>query len=708
MAGRRSPVYGRLASDLGRYSVSPIAQAFGLLALLVLAATSSAQTSAPRASTLSFFAGASLAQNYSTASIPAYDGSTACGIFTSGVATRPGFNAGALLSPVSFPFGLRVSASYDDLSSSFVTPADANGSAPLAFRLSDHTYIPIARERSFDASLSMLALHALAAFDLFSGLGMNAGVYAGLVTRHTYAEGERIVQPSDAVYDENRLSHRSIGAGDLATHSLQAGLEAALHYDFHFQRDLWLEPRLEYRFPFTSLSDRSTSAWRISPAAAGLAIVYRVPARDEQPVFTVATWDSLIRSTPPAQPPAKPLPVLAASIAVLDTAGAPILDPKLEIERTHVVEVFPMLHYVFFEDGSSEIPPRYDIAGEFTGESELAGLDALDIHHHILDVIGKRLSEKPTATITITGTRSEHAAGDARATMLAQERAKNVARYLEDRWKIPASRVRVVARSLPEAASDDRTPSGQAENRRVELTSNDPSITRPVTVERIERTATPPSFNFEPRILASAGVRSATITVRQGRRVLMTANAITGAVQDEYVWSLDDRSMPDTRDSLVFELQVQDSTGQTAVATGSIHLATSERDRYVHRSDTALSKDVHRYSLILFDYSSSQLDKRKADALMTEMARTVLDSSQIRLTGHTDQTGDDEFNEELARQRVERAAQILAKRLAEFGQAAHPIAIESRGSRDHLFDNSLPEGRLLSRTVRAFIEHDLP
>lgn len=612
------------------------------------------------------------------------------------------------MSPAQWPFGLRISASYDDLSSSFVTPADANRSAPLAFRSSDHSYIPISRERSFDALLSMAALHALAAFDLFRGIGVNAGIFTGLVTRHAYRENERIVEPSDAVYDENRLTHRSIGSGDLVTHPLQAGLEIALQYDVHFQRDLWLEPRVEYRFPFTSLSDRSATAWRIAPAAAGLALVYRIPPPEAAPQFTVATWDSLIGTTPAPKTEVHPLPMLAASIAVLDSSGAPILDPKLEIERTHVVEVFPMLHYVFFEDGSSDIPARYDIGGDFNSETELAGLDALDIHHRILDVVGKRLSEKPSATITITGTRSDHASSDARLPTLSRDRANNVARYFEERWKIPSSRIHVVARALPEAASDDRTPAGQAENRRVELTSNDPSITRPVTVERIERTATPPSFNFEPRILASAGVRSATITVRQGRRVLMTADAITGAVRDEYVWSLDDRSMPDTRDSLVFELEVQDSTGQRAVATGSIHLATSERDRYVHRSDTALSKDVHRYSLILFDYSSSQLDKRKAVALMSEIARSVLDSSEIRLTGHTDQTGDDEFNEELARQRVERAAQILAKRLSELGQAGHPIAIESRGSRDHLFDNSLPEGRLLSRTVRAFIEHELP
>jgi outer membrane protein OmpA-like peptidoglycan-associated protein len=367
-----------------------------------------------------------------------------------------------------------------------------------------------------------------------------------------------------------------------------------------------------------------------------------------------------------------------------------------------------MLHYVFFDDGSSSIPARYDVNGEFTSESDLAGLDALEIHHRILDIVGKRLTENPGASLTITGTRSEHASGDSAAgPAISVGRAQAVAHYLESRWNVSSTRVKVVAKALPEAASDDHTTTGQAENERVELTSSDSRITAPVVTERIERTATPPSIIFDPQIQSGAGVRSATITVRQGRRVLMVSNALTGATSDQYLWTLDERSMPDTRDSLIYELDVVDSLGHTAVATGAIHLSKAERDRYVHRSDTDLNRDVHRYSLILFDYSSSQLDKKKADALMSAMAKAVADSSRIRLTGHTDRTGDEEFNDALARQRVERAAQILAKHLAEHGQAGHPIEIESHGSHDQLFDNSLPEGRLLSRTVRAYIEKDL-
>jgi outer membrane protein OmpA-like peptidoglycan-associated protein len=658
----------------------------------------------------SVFAGGGLQKNFANATINAYDGSTACGVFTTGVATHPSYFIG-YESPREFgAIGIRISGGLDDLSTSFTTRPDLNRNTPLAFRLSDHSYVPIERERAYDPSLQLAALHFLCYYDVVENADINLGFYAGAIVGHSFTETERILSPSDAVYDENRLTHRTIGAGSLTVNTIQAGAEAGLQYSFHFQNDLWLVPRLEYRFALTSISPVSSSTWRTTPLAGTLAIAYRLPETTIEPPFTVHTWDSILERIPkpPMSTAVKQAPMLAASIAVLDTNGNPILDPKLEIERTHVLEVFPMLHYVFFEDGSAQIPPRYDFGGEFSSESDLAGLDALGIHHRILDIVGKRLAQNPRATITIAGTRSERSKQDSlTGSQVATARAQAVATYFTSRWKIEPSRIKVITHSLPDAASDDRNPNGQAENRRVELISNDPEITRPIVTERIERTATPPSFNFEPHILAGAGVKSATITVRQGPKTLMTADALTGAVTDQYVWTLDERSMPDSRDSLVFELTVIDSTGQTAVATGSIYLAKSERDKIVHRSDTSLSRDIHRYSLILFDYSSSQLDKRKADALMSEMARSVSDSSRIRLTGHTDRTGDEEFNDALARQRVERAAQILAKRLAEHGQAGHAIEIESRGSRDQLFDNSLPEGRLLSRTVRAYIEEEL-
>ena len=295
--------------------------------------------------------------------------------------------------------------------------------------------------------------------------------------------------------------------------------------------------------------------------------------------------------------------------------------------------------------------------------------------------------------------------------MIGIDRAKSVQDYLANVWGISRERLRLRERALPEIASDDHNPFGQAENRRVEIIPSTPELTAPLWTERIERVATPPRIDFEPEITANAGIRSATITVYQHGHVLRTIDALSDSAASEYLWTIDDRSMPDdapdAEDSLRYVFAAVDSVGDTAQTAGIIRLHKQTSDITRHAGDTVLDKQMERYSLILFDYSSSQLDKKESEAIIRQMASAVQTHSRMTLTGHTDKTGDETFNDRLARDRVNRAAQMLEAELKLLGEKVPPLAIESRGSRDNLFDNSIPEGRVLSRTVRATIENDL-
>jgi outer membrane protein OmpA-like peptidoglycan-associated protein len=165
--------------------------------------------------------------------------------------------------------------------------------------------------------------------------------------------------------------------------------------------------------------------------------------------------------------------------------------------------------------------------------------------------------------------------------------------------------------------------------------------------------------------------------------------------------------VPNAQDSLLYVFSVIDSSGDTAQASGVIRLRKQTSDITRHAGDTVLDKQLERFSLILFDYSSSQLDKKESETVVKDMASAIKDRAHVTLTGHTDKTGDDAFNDRLARDRVTRAAQMLDAELKKLGQKPPPLAIESRGSRDDLFDNSIPEGRVLSRTVRASVENEM-
>ncbi len=691
----------------------------------------------------SFFIGGSFASNVGIANIQAYDGSDLCGTFKSGKEGAP-----SLFGGITFPFAGKYSIDtkleYDNLSTAFTIPATATDTMQNAFDPTTHQTVPITRDRLYNTTIDMAAAAVLFSYSIVPMLRVSAGPYLGFLLNRSYVETEVLVAPTDpsAVYSETGTRSRPIASSTIdGINRVQAGMEFSASYELAFEPHLSLRPSIGASIPFTAFASVPVSGLRLLPVGGSVSLVYRLsePSQSEQPQTDrpqperpqTELAPAIVNTIPEPRIEAKPVEVpatlppapskramLRVSVKALGMGddGKEVSEPVIAIERTHVTEVYPMLHYVFFDDGSSEIPERYHretpASRDGFHEQDLFTANALEIHHHVLDILGARLVKNPDASVTLVGTRSEHSPNDSLfGGVIAMDRAMRVQDYLAKVWGIARERLRVRERALPEVPSDDRNPFGQAENRRVEIIPSLPEITAPLWTERIERVATPPRIDFEPEITANAGIRSATITVYQHNRVLRTIDALADSAASEYLWTIDDRSMPDdapqAEDSLRYVFAAVDSVGDTAEASGVIHLKKQTSDITHHGRDTSLDKQLERYSLILFDYSSSQLDKKESDVILKEMAGSAKNSRRVTLTGHTDKTGDEAFNDRLARDRVTRAAQMLETVMKRLGQKTVPLAIESRGSRDNLFDNSIPEGRVLSRTVRAAIEKEL-
>ena len=671
----------------------------------------------------SFFFGVPFTSNKANASIDAYDGSTQCGVFQKGNGDAPSL-FGGMTFPLAGHFSIDAKLEYDNLSTSFNIPASPiSKNNPLALNLFNRTYDTIWRNRLYDASLGMTGAAVLLSYSVIPRLNVSAGPFLGLLVRHSYNETEALVYPADSTarYADG-LSSRTIGSNMISNvNVLQAGVELGVSYELPFEPHLALRPSIGATIPFTSIIPNHLFVYSIGGS---IALVYHFSEPEPMPALAS---ELEVQKAPARRPMAMPIAsslvpkpaMLEVSIHALGVEGngREVSEPVISIERTHVTEVYPMLHYVFFGDGSARIPERYDLETAQTrqsfNEKDLYTDNALEIHHHVLDIIGKRLSENLSANITLVGTRSEHSPGDStHAETIAMDRARTVQDYLANVWGISRERMRLRARGLPEVPSDDRNRFGEAENRRVEIIPSTPDITAPLWTEHVERVATPPRIDFVPSITTEekVGIRSATITVLQHGHLLRTIDALSDSAAGEYRWTIDDRSMPGEnpagpRDSLTYIFTAVDSLNDTARASGVIHLWENARDITAHASDTEGDKQVERYSLILFDYSSSQLDKTESERIVSDMASDIRGQTRVTLTGHTDQTGDEAFNDELSRERAMRAAQMLKAQLVELGKPEPSIAVEWRGARDELFDNSIPEGRVLSRTVRAIIEN---
>lgn len=74
-------------------------------------------------------------------------------------------------------------------------------------------------------------------------------------------------------------------------------------------------------------------------------------------------------------------------------------------------------------------------------------------------------------------------------------------------------------------------------------------------------------------------------------------------------------------------------------------------------------------------------------------------SSTVRIIGHTDSTGTDAINDPLSVNRATSVRNYLADR----GVAAQRIAIDGRGSREPVADNTTEAGRAKNRRVEIFV-----
>lgn len=105
-------------------------------------------------------------------------------------------------------------------------------------------------------------------------------------------------------------------------------------------------------------------------------------------------------------------------------------------------------------------------------------------------------------------------------------------------------------------------------------------------------------------------------------------------------------------------------------------------------------------SAILFDVDSSELREISRDGL-EKLAASLLDypNTDLIVVGHTDNTGRDEYNQQLSEKRAESAAVVLLNN----GVAIERISISGRGEAEPIESNDSSLGRQANRRVEIGI-----
>jgi outer membrane protein OmpA-like peptidoglycan-associated protein len=379
----------------------------------------------------------------------------------------------------------------------------------------------------------------------------------------------------------------------------------------------------------------------------------------------------------------------------LSPEGAVVENPTIIIEEIESEELFPVLPYVFFPENSSDLnASRLNLISK--AQQSQFSIDelpwaTLEIYSQMLNIVGKRLQENPSAKITLTGTNS-NSNSERGNTELSRQRANNVAKYLETVWDINPNRMTIQSRNLPEFPGNVDRPEGVEENRRVEISSNNIDILRPVSMKDIIRKANPPTLIADPIVHADAEVADWSINIMQDN-VLLREFKGTGEPQRAR-WDIEVEPIPTLERPVQITLDVKDKLGQSGSVTDSrdIKQLTIRKKRFEMKDD----KRVEKYSLILFDYDKADI-KGINKSIVDEIKNKIEPNSKVTILGYADRTGETEYNRELAARRTAEVQKILKVK-------PENLAIRNVGSDILLYDNNSPFGRSYCRTVQIIVE----
>jgi outer membrane protein OmpA-like peptidoglycan-associated protein/Mg-chelatase subunit ChlD len=380
----------------------------------------------------------------------------------------------------------------------------------------------------------------------------------------------------------------------------------------------------------------------------------------------------------------------------------------INIEEVTMVDSSPLLNYIYFDTGRSEIPERYVT---FAGPAQTEGFaeekltDTMEKYHHILNVIGKRLAMNPDALVTIVGCNSN--SGEEKGKIaLSRSRAETVFAYFRDVWGIEPTRMELKAQNLPTVPSTSRVPEGIIENQRVEIYSDHPAILDTINSTYMVQRCETKEIRIRPAIQAETVIEGWQFHLLGGDGNVLLTREGKGEPPPEFVFDMATlggipavAALP----QIGAEIEIKDNEGNVFVTSPDTPIKVNFLRREERIAQKLESKVIEQYGLILFEFDRADLKGRNqviVNRVITRMAQ--LPSATMDITGHTDIIGTEEYNLELSGRR---AGAVYGAMLETGIAVGSQINYAGVGPNDPPYDNHVPEGRALNRTVLITLQY---
>ncbi|HCT93219.1 MAG: flagellar motor protein MotB [Bacteroidetes bacterium GWE2_39_28] len=437
--------------------------------------------------------------------------------------------------------------------------------------------------------------------------------------------------------------------------------------------------------PYFGQNPRDIESWDISTLRVGMAIKFgktkAVAKAQEAPVYYY----------PPVAPVA-PVVEKEAKFSV----QVPVVIPT---ERV-VKETFPLRNYVFFEEGSTEIPSRYIKLNKADALkfkiAQFQEPEPKDISHrskrqltaynNILNILGNRMRDNKNLDVTLIGA----SAGNGSALGLSY--AESVKKYLVNVFDISPLRIKTEGRNQPINPSEQ--PGGtkfltllREGDRRVDIVSKSGDLLAPLQITAVQQDPLDSRIYFITEDGSKSPIKSWNLEVSDESGIVQHYGPFTKNKE-----SVSGNAILKDRKSGSFK----------AVMVGKAEdgsVIRKESTFKLSRSEAPV-EGGYRFS-ILFDFDQPKTVASYDKFLTDVVAPLVKNNGTVIIHGHTDIIGDDEYNVNLSEQRAQDVKRILEQALKNLGTTGVKFEAYGFGSDKHYapFENKLPEERFYNRTV---------
>lgn len=489
-------------------------------------------------------------------------------------------------------------------------------------------------------------------------LRIGLGARLALPLAPTFEQSREVVSPEDFYLESGGAKTKKllIASGDITTKSsMLYGLTVGLENMLKVGANSFLTEQLSFDYNFNSLTEDADIKHFAVKLDFGLRFGFI--ESEKAPELPPAP-------KPAPKPETKPEPVvLEPALAVEDLK----FEGKIKTGE-EILASLPIVNSIFFEPNSSTLPGKYILSAPMQ-RNWFAG-DPVESHKEVLVRIAQILSQNPTAQVVLEGATAGPAL-EPEGIALAQKRAESV-RDAFIAIGVPADKISIKALSKPTNPSNQEFAEGVEENRRVDIVLKSAPLQEYVAFSQFSI--------LSGKLEAALKIEN----VGDKAKIKISTNATERPLgfQERLSIPVERRlQMDETAAQFYLSMEYE---GARARKETTVDLAALPQEN--------IERNLNNFNAILrFSYDSSVLtDDNKR--LLDQLAKLLPGGSTIKILGSADALGTQERNAELSRERAQATENYIKS------VAGDKFKFET-GVNSSKFDESVPEGRFLSRSI---------